>query len=553
MIDENGVFEIGSSDRCFADREGVFLSGVLILGRTVYDGCGWLDAGVLPLCESNSLIRSSAGRFLLIQSCESTVRVTTDSSGSESLFYYQCGDRWVISNSLIAVVESVRKRGWPLSLNEESLATLFINHSIGRTLFSPQTVYNEVRLIPVDYSLEMDKATRVAKLVKVQGSKEINGDYRHGILEWCAKWRGIISALATRESTQPLVVDLSGGMDSRLILSLVLPLMRLINIRIHTHAHSPKDKSIARALALQFGFHVGSFKPQQTCIGIEQQFEKYMWGNLNYYHLPVKPAMSAKASDIVRINGIGGEVIRDFYPGTGVDWIEKVPYLLPKRLRKYGLGVKTLLKEAFSEFEIDPASPFSMREHYRQLRSRIHGGRRAHEKFKYKFVSPLTDSDFQRVAWSKNAPAAEGIFRDVLMIGGGVELASHPFDEPGKNFSPSFCRASAFFRTQRDALDEKNIENFSYVSVGDGTTDVRPSSDSFWPTGGDVQGVGSLNERIGFEYRELLREGCHELLPAVFGKELLSNHEINESARRKEVREIGGLSCIVAGLKTNGH
>jgi len=547
MLNENGVLLL-TSCHGFPEHKGLFLAGTLILGHNIYDGEGWIDGIDIYNGFITHINDRACGRYLLVNSTEEKIQVSTDDSGSEPLFLYQNSSGWVLSNSLYCIVARIKALGWPLNLNLASLASIFIDHSIGRTLFAPQTIYNEIFLVPLQKGLEICRKKKTCQLIPVSESEPPSDKYPSLLVNWFSKWRGILSAISLRESAHPLLLDLSGGIDSRMVLSLMLSGISGSDAKVHTQINSTRDAAIARSLGSFFGFDVGHEAPNRPNISVNQQFEKYLVGNLNFYHMPVAPALSATPRDIFKVNGIGGEVIRDFYPGTGQDRISKMPRILPNALKRYSDGVSGLLEDAFDMFGVDPRSPTSMREHYRQLRSRIHGGRRLHEKFKYKFISPLLDKEFRNLSRIENAPSPQEIYRDVLLYGGGMAFALHPFDHPKKNFSAAFCRESVFYRSDGQSGCDGEIEKFCYIRVkGKGG-----GYDSDWYSGAvEPRKFRSLRERISYEYTKLMDHRCDLALPAGFPELFALQARSCAGKRQKQMREVIGLSAIAACLNAS--
>lgn len=512
MLDKNGVLLVTSQDDFYAD-EKIFLSGTLIVDGFILDGEGFINQSELKKIPRKNILNNGIGKYLLAIHEIDTLSISTDSSGSEPLFIYREQLKWIVSNSLQALAKKASDFGWKITLNENVIASCFVDHSIGRMPLSSSTIYNEVKLVLLDRYIKIKKISKTIEIVFHDFRFESiysGASYEDSLINWFRRWRGILSAIAYSKNRSPVLLDLSGGLDSRLVLSIAMPVVAMDSFSVFTQKNSPADASIANSIGDLFGFSVENDVPDKRQISGRDQYEKYVLGNVGFYHLPVAPVHSMNPSDQFRINGIGGEVLRDFYAGSGLDWVKKIKLLLPDDLRgRYGEGVCRLLKDSYEELKIDPTSPHGLREHYRQLRSRLHGGRRLHEKFKYKFLSPLTDPSLKVIASLKGAPDTLGLYRDILLVGGGKSLALYPFDSAKKNFNDNFLKNSAFYFSSH-AFSKLEAEEFSYFSIGE---DYEISLSK--GVGVDSSGVEgrNLDEMIYGMTSVCLKDGALDLLP----------------------------------------
>lgn len=514
MLDRNGNF-LFASNQSFSFDEYLYLSGTLIIDDVIVESDGYVNSSLVLSKYSMEDIRlRGGGRFLVIGGSQSQIEILADSQGSESLFLYRRLSRWIVSNSFCAIVEYAKSNKWRLTPNEGVASSFFIDHSIGRTLLSPKTLFEEIELVPLETSLLIDKKSKEIeekfKSIEVSNSD----DYKTQLASWFLDWGEILSCVARSQSSRKMLLDLSGGVDSRLVLSLILPRLKELSnkISIFTQANSLRDFEVAKSLGSCFDFDVTSSISWFKSAPLVEQFEKYKYSNLGVYRLPVAPVMSRTPAKTYKVNGIGGEVVRNFYSGTGRSWLSKISDVVPDELSSYNSDMKDLFYYSFLRYDIDPDDPTGLREHYRQLRSRIHGGRRSHERFKFRFLSPLSDKRFQELPNCKGYPGPEGLFRDVLLLGGGEKLALHPFDEYKKNFNFDFIKESIFYKNTRVSDGRSFGGSYNYVDLTDSCFEPSVSElNDVYSEFNDVYGL------IGFDLERLNESKAFELLPVRLG------------------------------------
>nr|WP_298249106.1 hypothetical protein [uncultured Halomonas sp.] len=519
-------FYVVSSAEGDSLRHKSILSGMLITDRSIIiDQGGWDSFEASSALSKNDLLEIRDGRFFVVKSFGGELVARVDSFGADAIFLYRNRGEWAFSNSFYELIKYCKSLGWPLVIDHGVLASMFVSGSIGRQLLSSQTPVAQINLVPPEkyISCNLNESIVSEKDLPVSVTKNI--DYEESLTEWFIKWRSVLFSLAIN-SNDKISVDLSGGVDSRMLFGLVASSSAKERFEFFSQPHKPKDLAVAKSLCEKFDCTLNFSPPNWKALPIEFQYDAYCRGNMGFYNLPVTPPLHYSCSNIFKVNGVGGENLRSFYNGSGADWLKKIKKGLPRHLEVYEEDVSDLLYRSYGEFGIDPDDPNGMMVHYRKLRSRIIGGRNSFEKLKFNMVTPLTDPVLVDINDFSSRENGLEMYRDIMLAGGGRQLIVHPYDEEGKRFDDDFVDKSSFLNFSGSSLwKDPEIEYSVYASDLGASLSSPPESFEF-------DGLRNLADKIDKESRlarDSLDFSC--VPPAFF--ELYESDEWSGSEGRK--------------------
>ena len=196
---------------------------------------------------------SEVGCYVLVERDAGSITVRQDFYGSFGLYLWRSSDgsRFMLSNSFFALADRLRGK---LSLNRECALALASARDVPGTYSA--TLANEierldsscvVRISLADgrLSLEQTPRTYFARRLGQPGSFEL-------LDAWYFKWVGILRRLVA--DGYPIVCDLSGGIDTRIILAMLrsgnVDVPASMRIRTHTKGKLPKDAEDLRVAGL---------------------------------------------------------------------------------------------------------------------------------------------------------------------------------------------------------------------------------------------------------------------------------------------------------------
>ncbi|MFD4327815.1 hypothetical protein ACFWQC_24505 [Nocardioides sp. NPDC058538] len=286
--------------------------------------------------------------FGAVQHAGNAVTATTDALGFRHL-YYRLGDGWAAISTSARVLAGLA----PTSLDHDGLAvqSLLGWQLRGRSLFESVTKVPAGRLVEIrDGRLRMDAFTEEPDRERVDPAEAVDS--------MSSMLRGYVGAYL--DDHPDAILQLTGGQDSRLLLSAIEPRRRR-GLRVVTlgRPDSP-DVRIAAGLAQRYEMRheiisvdgLDTLGPEEAYArceaaagAIELGADPLAWAALDF--------AEARAMPGPRISGLGGEVARGFYY-LGRDGDGPVTEARARRLAEWRMFVNeavepSALRSAFRE------------------------------------------------------------------------------------------------------------------------------------------------------------------------------------------------------------
>ena len=231
------------------------------LGYTIYQGEEYnSNEGNIESIPSGAW----EGCFIEVKKDAEHITIRQDFNGSWGIYIFEKDGYFAISNSFWILLNKIKNK-YRVTLNEDYAKSMFVFDLC--SLSVSETLIREIHLLPRNYVLSIDiKKKSLTPILIDFHEDEVNLDSSEGIAivdRWFYKWTGLIRTLKAK--TNNITVDLSGGMDSRIILALLLGShidmneiqVHSINDKLHTHA---EDFQIASEIARAFGFQLNQNK-----------------------------------------------------------------------------------------------------------------------------------------------------------------------------------------------------------------------------------------------------------------------------------------------------
>ncbi|WP_310620840.1 hypothetical protein [Flexibacterium corallicola] len=339
------------------------------------------------------------------------------------------------------LIEKLAEKGHPLTFKPEiALSWLgygpFVEH-----MNSYETLIREIELIPTYKEvLIKDKSLTVVNRNPAVTYEETSYEdaLKRYLMTWCSRTQTIL------EQFERVNVDLSAGMDSRTVFAFVVyvlgkrpDLADKVRIYSSSNVRYEDELPIAKEIAEQLGLKVESVpyqlsRPQS----LEMDFQNWKYNRLGQYVLAAQIPRTGYPNLSARLSGVGGADYRDFYGKFHASFED---LLLSKSrffknvqgpfnsFAKFKQSVESSVNIArdFPMFKLN-----DMQIHFREFRSRFHGGCSASERFKF---LPLTGGHMDRLALVAGQERLDSlqVFHDVQhnLV---PELLKHPYDLPFK-------------------------------------------------------------------------------------------------------------------------
>ncbi len=258
---------------------------------------------------------SGLGAYVFIIRNDDGIDIYQDSNGAWGLYIYQTDSYFAVSNSILYLIEYLSDRV-KLSLNKE-YAVYLLTNSLS-TMAYGETIVNEIRFAVPGSVLHIDimrkslteenPATRDCSLPpdSVEGVNTLD--------HWYNKWTGILRGVMN--NTPNIQMDLSGGMDSRLALTVALGSgydLNDISIRSYldkTHTHA-EDYEIASHMAEELGFSINrtNLRIDDYVLDASQTYDKNYYTKLTV-HKELFMIPRINITKLYRLTGDGGESVR---------------------------------------------------------------------------------------------------------------------------------------------------------------------------------------------------------------------------------------------------
>lgn len=172
---------------------------------------------------------------------------------------------------------------------------MFLEGSMGKQQISSQTVYDQIVLLDSDYYVKLTRSFQDMRLIP-HSRKCDSKNYCEDLLAWFNKWRSIFfSLIDSGEIELPLLFDISGGVDSRMMLSLALTMRGNDQLLFYTQNNMSEDAKVARMLCENYGVDLSNESPDWGRLPIDDQYRLYTIGNSGFFNRPVTGTTSCWA------------------------------------------------------------------------------------------------------------------------------------------------------------------------------------------------------------------------------------------------------------------
>lgn len=384
--------------------KGFLLTADYFTPRPFVDGYFFSDADFIVAEEGAEQFRRENGPvrpgldgcYVVGEQQAGGFELGTDFSGDYRLFLYRDDDYWAVSSSLMGLAEAVERSGRPLTLNGAQLQAWRLRGPFCNQLTSFRTIFNEIELVPSDKSLLVDD-NRLTVVDRRAPPMDPGQSYEERLGTFLTVWLSRVKTLLRHEGFERSV-DLSGGLDSRMIFALFAHLERVSDEAIFDSCRAqvktdlePRmrvDFETAQQVLTALGIKQAKDGPpsgvggdtrdwKHRAVPAETAYDHWRTQCLGQY-APFRNLTSHRADfSFISFGGAGGEEYRPFYKA------ETVHEQAVRYARQFASA------SAFSEWHraIENSTEYLVNRdgdridplllHYREFRSRFHSGSRA--------------------------------------------------------------------------------------------------------------------------------------------------------------------------------
>lgn len=446
--------------------------------RTKLYGFFVCDKGIIEntnLSEKNKDEMYGCGVYVYVENDGSNILIKQDINACYGIFVFKKDGYFAISNSWQYLVDYIKHK-YTLSLNRDYANHMFVMQLASYTM--AETMVNEIKVLQGDAVVNiniLNKSMHVERIDYEENKYFLDSDDGLAILDrWFHRWTKVIRCI--KERTNNMIVELSGGFDSRLTFLLVLCSgIDLNEIRVNSRKgelHTFKeDYAIASQIADYYGFSLNKDLPTGRSVRLSlEDIINMCFYNKMIFHKQMYFKFNKFQEKRYLIPGVGGEAIRDHWTILPKELVGK----FERRTNKYSKSLKEEITSSLSTV-FDKAFRQAADEHdivdmdseeitlwvYKNGRCRAHFGTAvAEEIFINQFdLAPLLDPDLRKLKLCTEACADKNLLMALIYVRYCPELLKFPFeggrqiDEKTIEYAYSINEKRAF-KTSETAAEE---------------------------------------------------------------------------------------------------
>ena len=393
IIDSNNINSISST-----------IYGYAITDYGIYDNSNIL----LSKCDNIK----GRGTYIYIKKKDNYILIKQDFNGSFGLHIYRKNNYFAISNSFFMLFDYLKDRV-ELTFNRD-----YANHMIVVNLADlsyAETMINEIHILPRDIQIIINLKNNNIEYEKINyDENKINIDTKEGIDiidNWFNYWTNLIKSL-----NKNIIVDLSGGFDSRLSFMLTLKsgidlnTININSINDSLHCHN-EDYDIANQIATRYNFSLNCTENIDNTyknIDTEEMIESCIYNKM-IYHKQMYYTYKRYTNIVYHITGSSGGTIRDTWDISPRELLEQHINIIKKYYTKSTEkelinSISNILNTSFSKVQTkyhitNPESNEITTKLYKETRNRHHFGRAAVESYVANIynLSPFLDPNIHKL------------------------------------------------------------------------------------------------------------------------------------------------------------
>lgn len=364
-----------------------------------------LDNTLLINGSINHIPIMSYGNYVNVSRTEKSLLIQQDYLGGYGLYLYQKDNFFAISNSFFKLLSFLKDKIKKMTLNID-YSNYFITETLS-SLSASETLISEITLVQKDVLLEINLLEKKINSKNIRLDDEsFNIDSPEGISildNWYYKWQSCI--LGLQAYNESIILDLSGGFDSRATLSLFnTDSISLDDILVYSKTSKlhtfQEDYKIAILIANKMGFKINNTSYENKPISQNLVLLLNLLNKLGI-HNQLNMQTDFYTKKVFRFTGNGGEIIRFPEDLSIKDIIYKAKRKSNFESIDLEKSIKRILEpdlsyylEKFSGNEI-----IALNEFYKNTWVRSHSGKGITRNFLRNCynMNPLTDAELQKI------------------------------------------------------------------------------------------------------------------------------------------------------------
>ena len=398
--------------------------------------------------------RMFEGGFVSIEWSEKDIRIQHDCFGLYPIFRYSDSEICIVSDSLFLITRTMKMIGKGVRINPKTNLTRSWTYGLACSIMTKETIVQNIIYVPPCAMLNISTVgTEIICSEKQLNVKKVFAlEDEHYMKDLIEAKNEIVSLFTTIiESTDlEFKLGLSGGLDSRILLALLLQLsngLEKAHINSNTHVSRKEDYRVAKSLSEQFDFKINQESPSHGTkpMRVENPYGNFVLFNLGIFDMTYLYRSYWDTSSMIEIGGHGAEISKGTF--SDIRLTRKIPIWRPDKK----IALYNDLRSALKPFGIKISQRNSTQWHHLLYKSAIQNGRYL-ERTQIS-LRPLMNRRLAALGLN-NKTKKNLVLRDLLILL-SPELASHPFDCNSKNIDSDYIEKIHAESKQFDAVSNK--------------------------------------------------------------------------------------------------
>lgn len=514
--------------------------------------------GINEYLNNNSELPTE-GRFcgIFLDKNRDKISIYTDFTAQETLYLFQNGEDWAISNSFMLLSKVMGKK-YNLSFYPPAANCFHLKNGVhlGEQLISHKTMVKEIIILPITDRIEVNRIDGSLKIIKADYYTKLyrkNINYYDLILNFLERGSGALEALI--DLGLPIDLFLSGGYDSRIVLGMLSKIYSYQDrINVYSHENKLNDFNSAKMLVNHLGiknFNLPNQKNINKALSASDAIRMYMLSCGGVY-LPFYSVRNKSLDKNLSIRLTGDQPVgrshfegRAIFNGSMTKVSTDIYSFLKAQSRNYIDETYNDFLSVFNDIGIDIKDPLSQLAYYQSIRSRFHCGRNWYKSLGNTFLfTPLMQHDILLIDLiSQESHYPNKMFADIFSALGDWAL-NIPFESKDRGFYSSLLNNSPF----RKGINFSPRKTYVY---GD------PRKNNFFDTSLDLLSVemnfNDNDERIKDSLSRIYYQCKYVKDCDVFSKDDFNNANLeikNKASLSHHYRKMMHIICteIILGL-----
>ena len=461
--DDESEPSINSIDNEFNQKEHFFFKGWMVnhdKEAIAFGPKGFKDFHISH--EGESLTTSpidADGSFVLASWDKEKLLIQNDLFNLFPILYFSTPDLIVASDSLFVLTKIRKSLGLTCELNEKVVHSRAWTHGLSCALMSSNTMVKGIKLLtPGSYITAQikdferpkkifSKSPPIKKIQRPIKSLFTCDDltYEEALNEGIKQLCGSISAIMNLDEVR-VKFGLSGGLDSRLLLALLLKnpqWMDKVDITSSTHSSRSRDYEIVNELASKFNFQFNtkeqSFEKQKEVgarpLRISNSFGLWVLASMGIFDMMYFYRSYWSNPVVIEMGGHGAEIVKGTFSTMELDDI------LHTKPRKRYKSISKEVKISLNELGINNDEEAPLQWHHLCFKSAIQNGRfvdrtnLALRPFLNGLLYSLARSDIN--PFRQHVDGEPTLLHDMLIML-NPDLSTHQFENPKYNLTKEY-------------------------------------------------------------------------------------------------------------------